>query len=120
MKTKVLIITSIFLLGLFLKPELSFAKKKSLTKTEQNDFKKAISHTIKYPTFASEEKIGGTIWIQMTVSEEGIMSIEASNYSCCEEFIENVKKQIDGKKIKKFKPNMVGVHHVKFSFTIEE
>ena len=115
MKTKVLLITSIFLLGLFLTPQLSFAKKK----TEQNEFKNAISHTIKYPAFASEEKIGGTIWIQMTVSEDGIMKIEASNYSCCKEFIENVKNQIDGKKIKKFKPNMVGVHHVKLSFSIK-
>ena len=116
MKTKVLLITSIFLLGLFLTPQQSFAKEK----TEKTEFEKAISSSIKYPAFASENKLEGTIWIDMTISEEGIMTVKASNHSCCKEFVDNVIEQIDGKKIKKFNPDMVGVHNVKFSFSIKE
>ena len=116
MKTKILIITSIFLLGLFLIPQISMASPSA----DENQFKEAISSSVKYPAFASENKIEGTIWIDMTISEEGIMTVKASNHSCCKEFVEHVKKQIDGKKIKKFKPKMVGQHQVKFSFSIEE
>ncbi|MCK5776282.1 MAG: hypothetical protein KAH25_08900 [Bacteroidales bacterium] len=115
MKTKNLIITSIFLLGLFLLPQISMAAPSA----EENQFKEAISSSVKYPAFASENKLEGIIWIDMTISEEGIMTVKASNHSCCKEFAEHVSQQIDGKKIKKFKPEMVGQHHVKFSFSIE-
>ena len=116
MKTKILLITSIFLLGFFLIPQISMAEPNA----NEAQFKQAISSSVKYPAFASENKLEGIIWIDMTISEEGIMTVKASNHSCCKEFVEHVTEQIDGKKIKKFKPEMVGQHQVKFSFSIEE
>lgn len=112
MKTKILIITGLIIAGFLLQPFTAEA--------EVVDFKKAIAKTIKYPSFASENSLEGTIWVSLEVSEEGVMNVTASNRTCCQEFLNEVVKQLDGKKIKKFDSNMVGEHHIKMVFQLEE
>lgn len=112
MKTKILLTTAIFLLGLVLVPNLS--------KAETIPFKKAIAKTVKYPAFASEQGIEGIVYIAMNITDEGIIEVKETNYSCCKKFVDKVIKQIDGKKMKSFSPEMAGLHNVKFDFSIEK
>lgn len=112
MKTKTLITTAIIFLAFILIPNLSTAKTSS--------FHSAISKTVKYPAFASENGLEATIWIQMIIMEDGTIEVEETNHACCQEFLDQVVSQLDGTKIKNFEPNMVGVQRVKFVFNIEE
>jgi len=110
MKTKILFITAL-LIGILATPIIS----KAMTPK----FSKAISNTIKYPAKASENKIEGTIWVSVDVDQEGIMKVVLSNHNCCDKLHKEVIKQLDGKKIKKFKSDMVGNHNLKLIFKIE-
>ncbi len=112
MKTNILITTAIFLLGFLFIPNLSTAN--------TSTFKSAISKSIKYPAFASEKGLEATVWMEMTVLEDGTIDVKATNHVCCQEFLDQVVEQLDGKKIKKFDPTMVGEHHVKFVFSIKK
>lgn len=112
MKTKILFITGLIIAGFILQP--------FTTQAESTDFKQAISKTIKYPAFATENSLEGTIWINLQVNEEGIISVKESNRTCCEKFLEQVVEQLDGKKLKKFDSTMIGEHHVKMVFQLDE
>lgn len=112
MKTKILIITGLIIAGFILQP--------FTTKAEAIDFKKALVKTVKYPAFATENNLEGTIWVSLDVNQEGVMKVKATNRSCCEKFLKEVVKQLDGKKVKKFDSSMVGEHHIKMVFQIEE
>jgi len=111
MKTNMIIITAIFLLGFLLMPNLS--------KAEKSSFKSAIEESINYPAFASEKGLEAIILIQMTVAKDGTITIEQTNQSCCLEFLDKVLKQLDGEKIKSFSSEMAGTHYVKLVFNIE-
>ena len=112
MKTKILIITGLIIAGFILQP--------FTTKAEAIDFKKALVKTVKYPSFATENNLEGTIWVSLDVNQEGVMKVKATNRNCCEKFLKEVVNQLDGKKIKKFDSSMVGEHHIKMVFQIEE
>jgi hypothetical protein len=111
MKTNMIIITAIFLLGFLIIPNIS--------KAETSSFKSAISESVKYPSFASKKGLEAIILIQMAVAEDGTIAIEQTNQSCCQEFLDKVLKQLDGQKIKRFSSEMVGIHYVKLVFNIE-
>jgi len=113
MKTKILFITGLLLAAFLVSPAISSAE-------ETANFSKVLSKTIKYPVNASENQLEGTIWVSIDVDENGIMTVETGNHSCCDKLYDEVIKQLDGKKIKKFNENMVGNHQVKMVFEIEK
>ncbi|NOR88017.1 MAG: hypothetical protein GQ527_10440, partial [Bacteroidales bacterium] len=92
MKTKILITAAIMIFGLVLQPSISNAA----TEIESTSFKSAMSKTIKYPAFASENGLEGTIWVNLNVLEDGTIQVNATNYSCCKEFRDQVYTQLDG------------------------
>jgi len=113
MKTKTLFITGLILAAFLVSPAISNAE-------NSVNFSKALSKTIKYPVKASENQIEGTIWVSIDVDANGIMSVKQSNHSCCDKLHDEVIKQLDGKKIKKFNEAMVGNHQLKMVFEIEK
>lgn len=112
MKTKAL-----FIIGLLL---AAFIVSPATVNARAADFSKALSKTIKYPVKASENQIEGTIWLSIDVDKDGIMKVDESNHSCCDKLHDDVVEQVDGKKIKNFKENMVGNHKLKMVFQIEK
>jgi len=112
MKTKILIITALIIAGFVLQPFSS--------KAIAIDFKEALSKTIKYPAFASENSLEGTIWLCLEIDEDGQMTVKECNRSCCQKFLDEVVKQLDGKKIKEFEPSMVGEHNIKMVFQLDD
>lgn len=124
MKTKVLFITGLLLAAFLINPAITNAKTANASKELDSniavDFSKALSKTIKYPVKASENQIEGTIWVSIDVDENGLMSVEQSNHSCCDKLHDEVVKQLDGKKIKNFDDKMVGNHQLKMVFQIEK
>jgi len=111
MKTRIILITTALLLGFL------FSSNKTSART--NSFNTAIGKTIKYPAFASENKIEGTVWVSLMVAEDGTMSVLESNHTCCAKLSDKVIAQLDGKKLKNFDDSMVGLHHVKLVFRLQ-
>lgn len=111
MKTRIILITTALLLGFL------FSTNKVSAKT--NTFSSAISKTIKYPAFASENKVEGTVWVSLMVADDGTMSVVESNHTCCAKLSDKVIAQLDGKKLKNFDDSMVGLHHVKLVFKLQ-
>lgn len=124
MKTKTLFITGLLIAAFLVSPAISNANSNDASAetstTLSADFTKSLSRTIKYPVKASENQIEGTIWVSIDVNDQGIMSVEQSNHSCCEKLHNEVVDQLDGKKIKNFKESMVGTHNLKLTFEIEK
>jgi hypothetical protein len=48
------------------------------------------------------------------------MTIAESNHTCCDKLHNEVIDQLDGKKVKNFKEEMVGNHNLKMVFEIEK
>lgn len=74
---KVLVLTVlVVLIGV----NVSFAKdnKKSI-ETKESRVKEMVSHKIKYPAFASEQKIEGEVYVSFTVKNDGKVNIIRTN-----------------------------------------
>lgn len=112
MKTKILFITGMLIASFIMSPIIS--------KAEPSQFSKLLSKSIKYPSKASENQVEGTLWFSIDVDENGVMTVNESNHSCCEYLHKEVVKQLDGQKMKGFNESMIGNHKVKMVFQIEK
>lgn len=112
MKTRSFLLSGLVILGLIIFP--------ALVNAETSTFQKAFKKSVKYPAFASEKGAEGTVWVEIDVLPDGSMKVLESNHSCCPEMRDKVIKQLDGKKLKDYTPDMKGKHHIKIVFEIRE